>query len=165
MQYLQCSAESDGAVVITTPQEVAMLDVRKELSFCKKTKLPVLGVVENMSGLRVPVSALHFCDDNGNDTTEAALKLIQEKAPELLKMVVRASLYRLYHPTYPCLKSLRNRAKQTYSLHSALVPEAWQRTSTCLFWAVFLWTLVCSKPAKMASHTWRNTLRGSQPSL
>jgi Mrp family chromosome partitioning ATPase len=89
VQYLQCTA-SDGAVVITTPQEVAMMDVRKELSFCKKTKLPVLGVVENMSGLRVPVNALHFCDDDGNDTTEAALKLIQEKAPELLKMTVRA---------------------------------------------------------------------------
>jgi len=37
---------------VTTPEEVAMMDVRKELSFCKKTKLPVLGVVENMSGLQ-----------------------------------------------------------------------------------------------------------------
>ncbi len=50
----------DGAVVVTTPQEVAMADVRKELNFCRKTGLRVLGVVENMSGLQVPFSTLRF---------------------------------------------------------------------------------------------------------
>ncbi|ORZ00466.1 cytosolic Fe-S cluster assembly factor CFD1 [Syncephalastrum racemosum] len=44
----------DGAVVVTTPQGVAIADVRKELSFCRKVKLPVLGVVENMSGFVCP---------------------------------------------------------------------------------------------------------------
>ncbi|KAL8744677.1 MAG: hypothetical protein Q9190_003100 [Brigantiaea leucoxantha] len=39
-----------GAVVVTTPQAVAVSDVRKELSFCKKVGIKVLGVVENMSG-------------------------------------------------------------------------------------------------------------------
>lgn len=38
-----------GAIVITTPQEVALLDVRKEIDFCKKVNIPILGVVENMS--------------------------------------------------------------------------------------------------------------------
>ncbi|OZJ04442.1 Cytosolic Fe-S cluster assembly factor CFD1 [Bifiguratus adelaidae] len=38
------------AVLVTTPQGVALADVRKELSFCRKLKIPVLGVVENMSG-------------------------------------------------------------------------------------------------------------------
>ena len=54
MQYLKSCAGVDGAVVITTPQAVAMDDVRKELSFCKKTGLRVLGVVENMSGFLCP---------------------------------------------------------------------------------------------------------------
>lgn len=40
----------DGALIVTTPQEVALLDVRKEISFCRKVGLPILGVVENMSG-------------------------------------------------------------------------------------------------------------------
>ena len=40
----------DGAVVVTTPQETALLDVRKELDFCRKAGIRVLGVVENMSG-------------------------------------------------------------------------------------------------------------------
>lgn len=44
----------DGAVVITTPQEVALSDVRKELDFCRKVNLPVLGVVENMRGFVCP---------------------------------------------------------------------------------------------------------------
>ena len=39
----------EGAVLVTTPQEVSLQDVRKELSFCKKLKVPVVGVVENMA--------------------------------------------------------------------------------------------------------------------
>ena len=40
----------DGAVVVTTPQEVSLLDVRKEIDFCLKAGIKVLGIVENMSG-------------------------------------------------------------------------------------------------------------------
>lgn len=43
-----------GAVVVTTPQAVATADVRKELNFCTKTGIKVLGVVENMSGFVCP---------------------------------------------------------------------------------------------------------------
>eukprot|EP00992_Anisonema_acinus_P015192 TRINITY_DN9650_c0_g1_i1.p2 TRINITY_DN9650_c0_g1~~TRINITY_DN9650_c0_g1_i1.p2 ORF type:complete len:323 (+),score=98.84 TRINITY_DN9650_c0_g1_i1:3-971(+) len=44
----------DGAVVVTSPQDVAIADVRKELNFCRKAGIPVLGVVENMSGFVCP---------------------------------------------------------------------------------------------------------------
>ena len=44
----------DGAVVITTPQEVSLLDVRKEIDFCRKAGIKVLGIVENMSGFVCP---------------------------------------------------------------------------------------------------------------
>jgi ATP-binding protein involved in chromosome partitioning len=44
----------DGVVIVTTPQELAMLDVRKCLTFCKQLNLPVLGVIENMSGFVCP---------------------------------------------------------------------------------------------------------------
>ncbi|KAM3459922.1 hypothetical protein MY5147_003350 [Beauveria neobassiana] len=43
-----------GAVVVTTPQAVSTADVRKELNFCSKTNIHVLGVVENMSGFVCP---------------------------------------------------------------------------------------------------------------
>ena len=44
----------DGAVVVTTPQEVSLLDVRKEIDFCHKAGIKVLGLVENMSGFVCP---------------------------------------------------------------------------------------------------------------
>ncbi|KAI9707697.1 MAG: cytosolic Fe-S cluster assembly factor cfd1 [Candelina mexicana] len=43
-----------GAVVVTTPQAVATADVKKELNFCTKTGINVLGVLENMSGFVCP---------------------------------------------------------------------------------------------------------------
>lgn len=51
--YLQDSA-IDGAVIVTTPQEVSLMDVRKEINFCKKVNLPIIGVIENMSGFVCP---------------------------------------------------------------------------------------------------------------
>ncbi|RKP24609.1 P-loop containing nucleoside triphosphate hydrolase protein, partial [Syncephalis pseudoplumigaleata] len=53
VQYLR-DAGVDGALVVTTPQEVALADVRKELNFCKKVGLRVLGVAENMAGFVCP---------------------------------------------------------------------------------------------------------------
>ncbi len=48
------------AVVVTTPQEVALADVRKSLHFCQQTGMNVLGIVENMSGFVCPTcGSLH----------------------------------------------------------------------------------------------------------
>ncbi|KAI9193409.1 cytosolic Fe-S cluster assembly factor nubp2 [Polychytrium aggregatum] len=44
----------DGAVMVTTPQGISLSDVRKEISFCRKVGIPILGVVENMSGFVCP---------------------------------------------------------------------------------------------------------------
>ena len=43
VQYLKGGAKIDGALIVTTPQEVAMADVRKEVNFCEKTGVKVLG--------------------------------------------------------------------------------------------------------------------------
>ena len=43
----------DGVVIVTTPQEVALLDSRKSINFAKTISVPVLGVVENMSGYKL----------------------------------------------------------------------------------------------------------------
>ena len=42
------------AIIVTTPQEVALADVRKSISFCRTVKLEIFGLVENMSGLACP---------------------------------------------------------------------------------------------------------------
>jgi len=44
----------DGAMIVTTPQALAVADVRKCVTFCKQLNLPVLGIVENMSGFICP---------------------------------------------------------------------------------------------------------------
>ena len=46
--------DADGAVVVTTPQDVSLLDVRKSIAFAKAVNLSVLGIVENMAGLVCP---------------------------------------------------------------------------------------------------------------
>ncbi|EFE38963.1 hypothetical protein TRV_06367 [Trichophyton verrucosum HKI 0517] len=51
----------DGAVLVTTPQEVSLLDVRKEVDFCRKAGIRILGLVENMSGFVCP-SCKHQSD-------------------------------------------------------------------------------------------------------
>jgi len=45
---------ADGAVIVTTPQDIALNDVRKSISFCRHVQLPVIGVIENMSGFVCP---------------------------------------------------------------------------------------------------------------
>ncbi|KAH8095232.1 hypothetical protein JL720_2516 [Aureococcus anophagefferens] len=82
-QYLKL-ADVAGALVVTTPQEVAMQDVRKELNFCAKTRIPVLGVVGNMCRLRVPLSSLEFVDRRtGRDATAEIRRLLREADPIL----------------------------------------------------------------------------------
>jgi ATP-binding protein involved in chromosome partitioning len=44
----------DGAVIVTTPQKVSAVDVRKSISFCRTLEIPILGLVENMSGFACP---------------------------------------------------------------------------------------------------------------
>ena len=60
-------ANLKGAIVVTTPQEVSLLDVRKEVNFCKKAKIPILGVVENMAGFLEMDSTLvrEMCETYG----------------------------------------------------------------------------------------------------
>ncbi|EFO22775.1 cytosolic Fe-S cluster assembly factor NUBP1 [Loa loa] len=54
VQFLLQAGSVDGAIVVTTPQEISLLDVRKEINFCRRTKINVLGVVENMSSYICP---------------------------------------------------------------------------------------------------------------
>ncbi|MBN1235202.1 MAG: Mrp/NBP35 family ATP-binding protein [Methanotrichaceae archaeon] len=54
LSVVQLIPELAGAIIVTTPQEVALLDSRKAVNMIRAMKLPVLGIVENMSGLVCP---------------------------------------------------------------------------------------------------------------
>lgn len=53
-EELRWAQPIDGAIIVTTPQQVATADVRKEINFCKKVNFGILGVIENMSGFICP---------------------------------------------------------------------------------------------------------------
>ena len=92
VQYLQRAEAVAGAVVVTTPEEVSLSDVRKELSFCRKTNLPVLGVIENMSTYVTTLNQLQF-SRNGVDCTSDVLSTLAEKFPEALECSVSSQLF------------------------------------------------------------------------
>ena len=78
-------AKLDGAIIVTTPQEIALLDVRKQISFCHKVKLPILGVIENMSGFLCPTCK--FESKILPSSTGGAEKLCQDTGLQLLGKV------------------------------------------------------------------------------
>ncbi|KAF8107588.1 hypothetical protein N665_0119s0053 [Sinapis alba] len=82
---IKCLTGIDGAIIVTTPQEVAMVDVRKGVNFCKKAGVNVLGVVENMSGLVQPLSDVKFMKMGSSvDVTQDMISCVRENAPELM---------------------------------------------------------------------------------
>lgn len=54
LSVAQLIPDGDGAIVVTTPQNLSTIDVRKSITFCRKLNWPVLGVIENMSGFVCP---------------------------------------------------------------------------------------------------------------
>lgn len=54
LSVVQVISDVTGAVIVTTPQQVSISDVRKSVNFCHQLNMPIVGVVENMSGLLCP---------------------------------------------------------------------------------------------------------------
>ena len=54
LSVFQTLGSVDGTVIVTTPQDVAILDVKKSVSFAEQLKVPILGIIENMKYFRCP---------------------------------------------------------------------------------------------------------------
>ena len=54
LSVVQLIKDIDGSIIVTTPQDVALLDSRKTVNFARQLKTPIIGIVENMSGLSCP---------------------------------------------------------------------------------------------------------------
>jgi len=54
LSIAQLLPQIDGAVIVTTPQDVALVSVRKSINFARKLNMPVIGLIENMSGFVCP---------------------------------------------------------------------------------------------------------------
>ncbi|KAK6461537.1 P-loop containing nucleoside triphosphate hydrolase protein [Scheffersomyces coipomensis] len=73
-EELRYAQPIDGAIIVTTPQQVATADVRKEINFCKKVNFDILGIVENMSGFICP-----HCAECTNIFSSGGGKLLSEQ--------------------------------------------------------------------------------------
>jgi len=60
-----------GSVIVTTPQEVALIDARKAVAMFSKTNVPILGILENMSGFVAPDGSRHEIFGSGGGEREA----------------------------------------------------------------------------------------------
>jgi len=65
------------AIIVTTPQEVSLADVRKSINFCKTVKMDIFGLIENMSGLACPHCGemLELFGCGGGEKTARALSI------------------------------------------------------------------------------------------
>ena len=54
LSVAQLIPDIDGAIIVTTPQDVALLDSRKSVSFARAIGMPIIGIIENMSGFKCP---------------------------------------------------------------------------------------------------------------
>lgn len=73
LSIVQLLGNTDGAVVVTTPQELSIIDVKKCITFCRQLNLPVLGIIENMSGFVCPHCNRRtniFTDGGGKQTAK-----------------------------------------------------------------------------------------------
>lgn len=89
------------ALIVTTPQEVSLADVRKSINFCKQVKMGMLGVVENMNGLKCPycgkVIDLFMANGGKAMAEKAGVELLASLPiePEVVKMADEGRLTEL----------------------------------------------------------------------
>ena len=65
------------AIIVTTPQEISLADVRKSINFCKTIKMKIFGLVENMSGFHCPHcgESIEIFGTGGGERTAAEFNL------------------------------------------------------------------------------------------
>ncbi len=80
------------ALIVTTPQEISLADVRKSITFCRQVDMDILGVVENMSGLICP-----HCSEKINIFGEGGAKRMSEtmKVPMLGEIPIDPEVVKL----------------------------------------------------------------------
>lgn len=127
-----------GALIVTTPQDVALLDVRKSIAMFEKVKVPILGVIENMSGFECPHcgTKTNIFDKGGGAKAAASLNIpFLGEVP--LVTDVRAGGDQghpivLTHPENPAARALTDAAKKLAAQVSSVTaqesqrPKSWQ---------------------------------------
>ncbi len=110
------------ALIVTTPQEISLADVRKSINFCRQVRMEILGVVENMSGLRCPHCGKNidlFKTRGGQSVTEKEnLKLLASLPiePEIVKDGDAGSVESLDNGQLPFTRAFNQMLDQVVNL-------------------------------------------------
>ncbi|XP_037670466.1 cytosolic Fe-S cluster assembly factor NUBP2 [Choloepus didactylus] len=118
-----------GALVVTTPQAVSVGDVRRELTFCRKTGLRVLGIVENMSGFICP----HCAECSSVFSSGGGKELAQQAGvpflgsipldPQLTRSLEEGGDFIRDFPNSPAFPALTSIAQQILESHALGSPD------------------------------------------
>ncbi len=103
LSAIQLIGKVDGSVIVSTPQEVSFLDARKTINFSRMLQVPIIGIVENMSGFKCPNCGeiTYIFKSGGAEKASKELKVdILAKIPFELEMVDCADNGILYVEKY-----------------------------------------------------------------
>ena len=92
------------AIIVTTPQEISLADVRKSINFCKTVNMEIFGIIENMSGFDCPHcgETVDIFGSGGGEKTAAAFNIpFLGKIPFDPKVVSCGDSGSSYQDTYP----------------------------------------------------------------
>lgn len=117
--------KTDGVVMVTTPQNLAVADVRREIAFCQKTGLTILGLIENMSGFVCP-----HCADCTNIFSSEGGRLLAENLnipfigkipldPRLTECCENGQSFEQKFPESTSLQALTNFVNHLVASHSS----------------------------------------------
>lgn len=107
LSVCQLISDINGAVIVTTPQAVAILDSRKSILFAKELEIPVIGLIENMSGLTCPHCQKEI-DLFGNGGGETAANNLE--VPFLGRIVIEPEMVKAGDSGHPFIKLEKNSA-------------------------------------------------------
>jgi ATP-binding protein involved in chromosome partitioning len=109
---------ASSAIIVTTPQEISILDVKKSIDFARKLNLRLLGIVENMSGFKCPHCGkkISLFKEGGGKKLAQDMKIDFLGAipidPEIVEAADKGFLYVEKFPDSPATKALKKIAKR-----------------------------------------------------
>lgn len=113
LSVCQLIPEADGSIIVTTPQDVALIDSRKTVRFSQALKIPIMGIIENMSGFDCPHcgEAINLFKTGGGEKAAAAMDIPFLGRipidPEIVQMSDKGRAYIYEYENNPAAKAMQ----------------------------------------------------------
>lgn len=117
------------AIIVTTPQEISLADVRKAIHFCRQVNMEILGLVENMSGLQCPycgkIIDLYKTRGGAETAEKEGLRLLATLPfePEVVRQADSGAISLLYDSELPIAQKFNALVDEIVKLTRAQTPS------------------------------------------